>query len=46
VKARPLNREAERELERWRLREANTAPALAARAAARAGLKNGKGPHA
>jgi hypothetical protein len=40
---RPLSREAARELERLRLRETNTASALAARAAAaRAALTNGK----
>jgi hypothetical protein len=46
VEDRPLNRDAARELERLALREANTASALAARAAAgRAALTNGKGKH-
>jgi hypothetical protein len=38
--------EAQRELERYLLRAGNTAPRLAARAAAtRAALSNGKGKH-
>jgi hypothetical protein len=41
-----MTAEARRELERLALREANTASALAARAAAgRAALTNGKGKH-